>query len=99
MNRLSHDEADPLFKEEFDKVINKDLIPEADQLQHHEGTPEIYDGYINMEIGLPPGIEGELLHARVKRRVIDNNGQPVGVESLNPITDTCLYERSSLMDQ
>ena len=78
-NRLSHDKADPLFKEEFSKIIKKDLIPEADQSQHHEDTPEIYAGYINMEIGLPHGIEGELLHARVKRRVINDNSQPVGV--------------------
>ena len=47
---------------------------------------------IHMEMALSHGQEGESLHARFKRQVIDDDGQPVGVESLNPITDTRLYE-------
>ena len=97
-NRLSLNELDPDFDEEFRKVISDDDVPDAD----HEGEPEdpnpinihevSNDGYIDMELGMPRGAEGQLLHARVKRRAVDNDGKPLGVASSNPITDTRLYE-------
>ena len=55
-------------------------------------TPDIFDSYINMEVRLPRVNDGELYHATVKRRAIDDNGKPLGVEKYNPITDTRLYE-------
>ena len=45
-----------------------------------------------MELGMPRGTEGQLLHARVKCRAVDSDGKPLGVGSSNPITDTRLYE-------
>ena len=36
--------------------------------------------------------EGQLVHATVKRRVVDDDGKPLGITSNNPITDTRLYE-------
>ena len=93
-NRSSLNELDPDFDEEFNKVINDNGIPEADQpdlnaINIHEISN---DGYIDMELGMPRGPEGQLLHAKVKRRAIDNDGKPLGVASSNPITDTRLYE-------
>ena len=41
---------------------------------------------------MPRGAEGQLLHARVKRRAVDSDGKPLGVGSSKPITDTRLYE-------
>jgi hypothetical protein len=89
-NRLSMDESDPDFNEEFNKVISDDAIPEADDTE--QSTPEIFDQYINMELALPQGDGTEMLHAKVKRRALDYNGRPIGKESNNPITDTRLYE-------
>ena len=52
----------------------------------------MFDSYIEMEIGLPRGLYGELYHAKVKSRAIYRYGIPVGVETSNPITDTRLYD-------
>ena len=96
-NRLSTDEHDPQFNDEFNKVINDDSVPEADEEQQSqkekdETTQEIFDSYIDMEVGLPRGADNELYHAKVKRRAVDKSGVPMGVETSNPITDTRLYE-------
>ena len=52
----------------------------------------MFDSYIDIEIGPPRGLDGELYHAKVKRHEVDRNGIPVGVETSKPITDTRLYE-------
>ena len=45
-----------------------------------------------MEIGLPRGEDGNVLHATVKRRAVDVDGRPIGRPSNNPITDSRLYD-------
>ena len=87
-NHLSMDEDDPEFLDEVEKVIQDDGAPEVDgtSLEQQE------DSYVNMEIRLPKGSKGELLHATVKWRVLDEDRKPVGTGSVNPITDTRLYE-------
>mmetsp|Transcript_6492 Transcript_6492/g.15328 ORF Transcript_6492/g.15328 Transcript_6492/m.15328 type:complete len:280 (+) Transcript_6492:692-1531(+) len=62
-----------------------------------EGTADATDdlgaqNYTNMEIGLRRGQEGELQHARVKRRRLDEEGNPVGVANSNQLLDTRQYE-------
>ena len=88
-NRLSLDEDDPEFVEDFLKVIDDENIPHADDAIKESIN---YDNYINMEIGMPRGPDGEVEHARVKRRALDVNGRPMGTASNNPITDTRLYD-------
>ena len=66
-------------------------MPEAGDNTAYE-KPDMSDSYINMEVGLPRGNDGEIYHAMVKRRVIDDYGNPLGVETSNPITDTRIYE-------
>ena len=66
-------------------------MPEAGDNNMVE-MPDMFDSYINMEVGLPRGNDGEIYHAMVKRRVIDDYGKPLGVETSNPITDTRIYE-------
>ena len=90
-NRLSYEENDPNFMEEFGKVIDDDGVPNAED----ECSPLLTDqedAYVNMEIRLPRGGDNELVYAKVKGRVLDSEGDPIGKESLNPITDTRLYE-------
>ena len=62
-NRLLYDEDDPRFMEEFEKVINDDWVPHADD---RNGSLSIEDGdaYINMEIGLPCGGDNRLYTPR-----------------------------------
>lgn len=88
-NRLSLNEDDPEFAEIFQNVIDDHTVPHADP------PPELsteYNNYVNMEIGMPRGPDGTLMHATVKRRAIDVDGNPMGVPSNNPITDTRLYD-------
>ena len=88
-NRMSIDEDDNDFNNEFNRVVNDESIPEADDVnEEEEYTTEAFDNYINMEIGLPRGDDGGLYHAVVKRRATDVNGKPYGVDTGNPLTDS-----------
>jgi hypothetical protein len=87
-NRLSIDECDEAFIEEFQKVISDRSIPDADE---DKSLPQ-YDGYIDMELGLPHGSDGNLIHATVKRRALDVDGNPIGKAHKNPLLDTRAYE-------
>ena len=75
------------FKEEFFKVYESDEIQEADDY-----SPEIDDEcYLNMELALPRDGEGPTL-ARVRKRLKDADGRPIGKSDKNPILDTRLFE-------
>ena len=54
-------------------------------------TPDSYDNYINMELALDRGGE-QPEYARVKKRLKDNQGRPIGIASDNPILDTIMNE-------
>ena len=80
-------EDDPDFREEFYRVYNSDDVKEAD-----EATPGVDDGfYLNMELALPRDADGPSF-ARVKKRMKDADGNPVGTFNKNPILDTRMFE-------
>ena len=54
-------------------------------------TPDSYDNYINMELSLHRSGK-KPKHARVKKRLKENQAQPIGIASDNPILDTIMYE-------
>ena len=86
-NHLSIDDEDEAFRDEFQRVISDDSIKDADEiLENNEGQ------YINMEVGLPRGEDGEIERATVKKRVVDVEGKPVGKPHSNPLLDSSLYE-------
>ena len=94
-NRLSVDEDDP----EFNMIISDDSIPESDIKygdQQHSAAVEPQDSqpdhYVNMELSLPRGRDGEPEFAVVKRRAKDGEGDLIGKPSNNPLTDTRVYE-------
>ena len=87
-NKLSTESIDQEFIDEFNKVIDDKTLPNMDDL-----TIDNYnDEYINMEIGLPRGDDNELMHATVKRRKTDDDGNNIGSKNNNPILDSRLYE-------
>ena len=95
-NRLSIYDLDTEFYDKFHKVISDDDAPHNDEEQMKEEpthTPKICDAYIEMEIGLPRGLDGELYHAKVNHRAVDRDSILVRVETSNPITDTRLWSR------
>ena len=80
-------ELDDDFREEFFKVFGDDNIKEADDF-----SPEITDeNFLNMELALPRDGE-EPAYARVRKRMRDDNGNPVGRAHSNPILDTRMFE-------
>lgn len=96
-NQLSVDEDDP----EFSMVISDESIPDTDvEYEHSQDKPELptpsgdmgYDHYLNMELSLPRGRDGDQEFAVVKRRAINSKGDPIGRPSTNPLTDNRVYE-------
>jgi len=74
------------FGEEFLKVYDDAHIKEADWM------PDVIDDrYVNMELALPRG-DNRPTYAKVKSRVKDADGKPIGVANKNPILDTRLFE-------
>jgi len=84
-------DKDEDFRDEFHRVYGDAAIKEADSSKV-SFTPDILDDtYVNMELALPRDAEGPT-YAKVKKRVKDNDGNPVGVANSNPILDTRLFE-------
>ena len=81
-NRLAMDEYDEDFIMACKERISDDSIKDA----------EDQDGYINMEVGLPRGPDGELESAVVKKRAVDVDDMPIGKANDNPVLDTRRYE-------
>ena len=88
-NMLSVDQFDDEFAKDMARVINNEDLPHAkdDLEQSHEVDP-----YLNIELGLPRGTDGELHHATVKQRRVDENGNPIGSPHKNPILDSREYD-------
>ena len=64
---------------------------EENEVVKNNYTPDIDDPYINAEIALPRiGYENPQL-AHVTKRLKNNDGNPVGIASSNPILDTRNY--------
>ena len=90
-NQLSIDEHDYNFDEEFKKVISDDGVPEFDD-NNASDAPEIFDSYINMDVGAPRRNDGELYYKTVRRLEIDDDGKLLELETSKPITEKRLYE-------
>ena len=81
-NRLAMNEYDEDFIMACKERVSDDSIKDA----------EDQDGYINMEVGLPRGPDGELENAVVKKRAVDVDDMPIGKANDNPVLDTRRYE-------
>ena len=82
-------EFDPDFNAEFNRIVSDDAIKEADK----EFTPEVFDDtYLNMELALLRSDGSEPASARVKKRLKDANGLPIGISNENPILNSRVYE-------
>ena len=84
-NRLALNEYDNEFTTEFQNTVSDEFIPEADDYY-------LNDGYVNMEVGMRRGADGEIERATVKKRAIDPDGTPIGIPNKNPLLDTRKFE-------
>ena len=105
MEKLSIADEDHEFLEELNQVISDSSILDgpddnmSDDKEEPTPVPGIHDqetvpndAYIDMELGLPCGEDYSLMHAIVKRRNLDDDGNPIRTESTNPSVDTRAYE-------
>jgi hypothetical protein len=89
-------DTDDDFRQEFFKVYQDDNIRDADveEIGNSEAGPSpgiLDDQYLQMELALPRDGDGPTL-ARVKKRLKDSDGKPIGVAHQNPILDTRIFE-------
>ena len=80
-------DGDKDFQNEFSRVFDNTDVKEYDD----QFTPDSYDNYLNMELALDWGGK-QPEYARVKKRLKDNQGRPIGIALDNPIVDTRMYE-------
>lgn len=80
------------FTKEFKEPLNDQAKILSDNAEVHETGDNESDNYVNMEIGLRRGGEGELQRAIVKKRAIDMDGKPLGKYNSNPLLDSRKYE-------
>jgi hypothetical protein len=89
---IDPENEDPEFFEEFARVIDNVLLPHADDaIAVTDDVKAIEvgsDQYIGMELALPRGDDGEMIHARVTKRMRDKEGQPIGTAHDNPLLDS-----------
>ena len=80
-------EDDKELQSEFNKVFDNPAVKEVEE----EFTPDFYGNYGHMELTLYRGGDRPEF-ARVKKRLKDANGRPIGVANENPIMDSIMYE-------
>ena len=83
---LSLEDENEEFIEEYGRVISDKDLDDADDEYGVE------DPYLNMELGIRRGEEGEREFAVVKKRAVDQDGRPIGVSNSNPLLDSRRYE-------
>ena len=67
-------------------------MPEVDELEKDYAIADAFDDYINAEEGLPRGEDGQVVHAIVKKREVNYDGNPVGAVNNNPLMDSRMHE-------
>ena len=89
---LDLEREDQDFIDEFNRVIDNKIVPQADYVHTEQADMYHSDPYLNMELGIRRGDDHELIHARVKRRAIDVDGKSIGTTNENPLLDSRAYE-------
>ena len=69
---------------------NKEVLTPVPGIHDQETVP--INSYVEMELGLPRGEDGSLMHAIVKRTKLDDDGNPIVTESTNSLVDMRAYE-------
>ena len=73
------------------QMVNNDgenQLPDTDDIDY---SPDAFDQYLNAEIQMPQQ-DGNLIKARVTKRMKDDEGRPIGKSNANPLLDTRLYK-------
>jgi hypothetical protein len=82
---------DQEFYNEFMRVINDTRLKHAD-VYLVASAKVTSDPCVGMEMAIARGADGETMHARVRKRVRDKDGSPVGTAHANPLLDSRRYK-------
>ena len=74
---LSLDDEDQEFIDDYNRVIDSDLVKHVEDLRIGE------DNFIGMELGIRRGDDAMLDRGVVKKRAIGNDGLPMGTHNKN----------------
>jgi hypothetical protein len=96
---IDRDNEDPDFFNDFTQIIDDAALTHADSDENVVNSFEVgSDQFIGMELALPQGDNGEMLHARVTKRIRDSEGLPIGTASENPFLDSQKYDIDEFAD-
>ena len=90
---LNPENEDQEFLGDYNIVINDKGVKKPDEDYQDRGYEHIL--YVDMEIGLTGGKDGELKLVRVKRHVVDVEGRTWNLPNSNPLLDSRQYETGS----
>ena len=79
------------FRDVFNRVVKDSDLSEANDERVKSSEYGVEDYYLDMELGIRRDDEG-LHHDGVNRRAVDQDGQPIGIPSNNPLVDSRRYE-------
>jgi len=84
------EQEDDEFLRNFNQPINAVRFEGTEE--EEKGDAVDAPNYVSMEVGMKRGTDGELRRAIVRRRLMDEDGRPIGVGHNNPLVDTRRYE-------
>ena len=87
---LSLENEDDEFYHQFTKAINFTSLQEADNNYNQEFGSK--DNYIAMKLGIVRGPDNDVQQAHVKKRVVNDEGKPLGIANDNSILDLRQYK-------
>ena len=91
---IDHENEDKEFFAEFTRVIDDVTLPHAEDKEKDaiKITPELEpDQYLGMKLALPRGDDRTMTHACMTKRIKNDEGNPVGTASNNPLLDSRAY--------
>ena len=88
---IDPEDEDQSFYDDFTRVIDDSRLKHADD-SNADNVEVTSDPYVGMELAMQRGADGETVHARVRKRVRDHDGAPIGVAHPNPLLDSRKYE-------
>ena len=86
---IDPDNEDPVLFDEFTRILDDATLPHADKIAN---VDVVSDNYVEIELALARGGEGEMVHATVRNRLNDKEGMPIRPAHTNSLLDSRLYE-------
>lgn len=84
---IDPEDEDQSFCDNFTRVIDDTTLKHANE-KYAENVEVTSDPYEGIEMAIVRGADGETVHAKVRKRMRDHDGAPIGVAHSNPSLDS-----------